>query len=143
MSVANDPTAVTTLLTTPGRWAIVGLSTNTSRAAYSVAAYLQQLGHTVIPVHPKAQTVHGETGYPNLTRVPGPIDVVDVFVNSTLAGTVIDEAIAVGAPAIWLQPDITDPEAEQRARDAGITLIIDTCPLIEGPRAGARPRPQP
>jgi uncharacterized protein len=138
MSPANDPTVIASLLTTPGRWAVVGLSNNTSRAAYGVSAYLQELGHTTIPVHPRAELVHGEPGYPNLASAPGPIDVVDVFVNSRLAGQVIDEAIAIGASAVWLQLNVADPEAEQRARDAGLAVVVDTCPLIEGPRVARR-----
>ena len=73
------------------------------RVAYGIASYLQQLGMRIVPVHPKAETVHGEQGYASLVDVPGPVDVVDVFVNSDLAGAVVDEAIAVGAKAVWLQ----------------------------------------
>jgi predicted CoA-binding protein len=133
---ANDPAAVEDLLTTQRRWAVVGLSTSTARAAYGVAAYLQRLGHTIVPVHPGAQTVHGEQGYARLADVPGTIDVVDVFVNSALAGAVVDEAIAVGARAVWLQLDVRDEEAEQRARDAGLVVVADACPAIEGGRRG-------
>lgn len=127
------------LLTEPGRWAVVGLSTNTTRAAYGVAAYVQGLGHTVIPVHPRAERVHGEDGYARLTDVPGPIDVVDVFVNSRTAGAVVDEAISVGARAVWLQLGVHDEEAEERARAAGLVVVTDTCPKIEGARLGLRP----
>ncbi|MCV2393798.1 CoA-binding protein [Actinotalea sp. M2MS4P-6] len=136
----NDRSLIADLLTTPGRWAVVGLSTNRSRAAYGVAAYLAELGHTAVPVHPKAETVHGQVGYPDLASVPGPIDVVDVFVNSSHAGAVIDEAIAVGAKAVWLQLGVADPDAEQRAREAGLGVVVNACPRIEGPRVGARPR---
>lgn len=138
--MGNDRAAIAALLTTPGRWAVVGLSTNASRAAYGVAAYLQELGHTIVPVHPKAETVHGEPGHPDLVAVPGPVDVVDVFVNSSLAGAVIDQAIAIGARAVWLQLGVADEAAEQRARDAGLQVVVDACPRIEGPRVGARPR---
>ena len=138
----NDRQVIAELLTTPGTWAVVGLSNNTSRAAYGVAAYLAELGHTAIPVHPKAETVHGEQGYATLAEVPGPIDVVDVFVNSSLAGAVIDEAIEVGASAVGMQLRVSDPEAEQRARDAGLRVVVNACPRIEGPRVGARPRPR-
>ena len=127
------------LLTEPARWAVVGLSTNTTRAAYGVAAYVQGLGHTVIPVHPRAERVHGGDGYARLTDVPGPIDVVDVFVNSRAAGAVVDEAISVGARAVWLQLGVHDDEAEQRARAAGLVVVTDTCPKIEGARLGLRP----
>ncbi|NCT90084.1 CoA-binding protein [Cellulomonas sp. APG4] len=132
----NDPAVVERLLTTPARWAVVGLSTNTARAAHGVAAYLQGLGHTIVPVHPRAETVHGEPGYRRLEDVPGKIDVVDVFVNSSRAGAVIDDAVRVGATAVWLQLAVRDPKAEQRARAAGLDLVTDTCPRIEGPRHG-------
>ena len=132
----NDPEVIDRLLRTPGRWAVVGLSTNRARAAYGVAAYLQRLGHEVVPVHPRAETVHGSPGHRRLADVPGPIDVVDVFVNSSRAGTVIDEAVAVGARAVWLQLDVRDLDAEARARAAGLDVVVDTCPAIEGPPRG-------
>ncbi|WP_372595141.1 CoA-binding protein [Actinotalea sp.] len=139
-STAPTPDEVlTTLLATPARWAVVGLSTNTARAAYGVAAYLQSLGHTTVPVHPAAQTVHGEQGYTSLTQVPGSIDVVDVFVASHRAGAVIDEAIQVGAKAVWLQLGVHDAAAERRAVEAGLVLVTDVCPKIEGPRLGVHP----
>ena len=78
-------------------WAVVGLSNNSERAAYKVAKLLIEKGHTVIPVHPKAEVVHGQKGYSKLSEIKIPIDVVDVFVNSQLAGSVVDEAISIGA----------------------------------------------
>ena len=132
----NDPEVVTRLLTTPGRWAVVGLSTNAARAAYGVSRYVQGLGHEIVPVHPRAEAVHGATGYPSLSDVPGAVDVVDVFVNSDLAGAVVDEAIAVGARAVWLQLGVVDEDAARRARDAGLDVVMDACPAIEGPRRG-------
>lgn len=131
----TDP-AVERLLTVPARWAVVGLSTNTARAAYGVAAYLQRLGHTIVPVHPRSETVHGEPGYASLADVPGEVDVVDVFVRSALAGPVVDAAVARGASAVWLQLGVHDAAAEQRARDAGLVVVTDTCPAIEGRRLG-------
>ena len=131
---ANDPAAIARLLREPGRWAVVGLSSNTGRAAHDVAAFLQRLGHEIVPVHPHAETVHGAAGFRRLGDVPGPVDVVDVFVNSRLAGAVVDEAIAVGARAVWLQLGVRDPAAEDRARTAGLTVVVDTCPKIEAPR---------
>ena len=77
-------------------WAVVGLSNNSERAAYGVAKVLIENGHQVIPVHPKAESVHGQTGYAKLTDIPVPVDVVDIFVNSSLAGSVVDEAIKIG-----------------------------------------------
>ena len=132
----NDTATVRRLLTTPGRWAVVGLSSNTDRAAYGVARFVQGLGHEIVPVHPSAPTVHGATGYATLADVPGPVDVVDVFVNSDLAGAVVDDAIAVGAKAVWLQLGVVDEQAATRARDAGLDVVMDACPAIEAPRLG-------
>lgn len=134
MEHRNDPDVIARLLGTPGRWAVVGLSTSTTRAAYGVAAYLQRLGHTIVPVHPSAPTVHGEVGYRRLEDVPGPVDVVDVFVNSWRAGAVVDEAIAVGARAVWLQLGVVDEAAARRAKAAGLDVVMDACPTIEGGR---------
>ena len=136
MAHRNDPDVITRLLTTPGRWAVVGLSTNTSRAAFGVAAYVQSIGHEIVPVHPSAPTVHGAAGVPSLADVDGPVDVVDVFVNSALAGDVVDQAVAQGAKAVWLQLGVVDEEAAERARDAGLDVVMDACPAIEGPRRG-------
>ena len=134
---SNDTEVVRRLLTTPGRWAVVGLSENRSRAAHGVAAYLQRtLGMKIIPVHPKAETVHGEPGYASLAEIPGDTDVVDIFVNSALAGDVVDQAISRGARAVWLQLDVIDEDAAQRAKDAGLDVVMNTCPAIEGPRLG-------
>jgi uncharacterized protein len=132
----NDPEVVRRLLTTPARWAVVGLSVNRGRTAYGIASYLQGLGMTIVPVHPRAETVHGEPGYPTLAAVPGPIDVVDCFVNSGLVGPVVDEAIAVGAKAVWLQLGVIDEAAAARAKAAGLEVVMDTCPAIEAPRLG-------
>ncbi|MHB1489303.1 MAG: CoA-binding protein [Cellulomonas sp.] len=125
------------LLTTTRRWAVVGLSANDRRPAYAVARFLQQsLAIEIVPVHPKAETVHGEVGYATLADVPGPVDVVDVFVRSELAGTVVDEAIALGARALWLQLGVVDAPAAARARAAGLDVVMDACPAIEAPRLG-------
>ncbi len=115
-------------------WAVVGLSGNTSRAAYGVAAVLQRFGKRVVPVHPKAETVHGEQGYASLADIPFPVDVVDVFVNSALAGQVADEAVAAGASAVWFQLGVVDEEAYERTRAAGLDMVMDKCPAIEIPR---------
>jgi predicted CoA-binding protein len=132
----NDPEVVRRLLATPARWAVVGLSANPRRVAYGIASYLQGLGMTIVPVHPKADTVHGEPGYPTLADIPGPVDVVDVFVRSDLAGAVVDEAIAAGAKAVWLQLGVIDEAAAERAKAAGLEVVMDTCPAIEAPRLG-------
>ena len=136
MNHINDPAVMTRLLSEKGRWAVVGLSANPARTAYGIAEYVMGLGHEVVPVHPKAEQVHGQQGFPDLASVPGTIDVVDVFVNSRLAGAVVDEAIARGAKAVWLQKGVVDEAAAQRAVAAGLDVVMDTCPAIEAPRLG-------
>lgn len=131
----GDAEAVRGILTDSGdTWAVVGLSNNTARAAYGVAAVLQRFGKRIVPVHPKAETVHGEPGYASLADVPFPVDVVDVFVNSDLAGRVADEAVAVGAKAVWFQLGVVDEAAYERTRAAGLAMVMDRCPAIEIPR---------
>ena len=112
-------------------WAVVGLGNNPERAAFGVAKLLQDKGHRIIPVYPRADTVHGEVGYKTLFEVPNAIDVVDCFVNSARVGEVVDEAIAIGAKAIWLQLDVIDEAAIARAEAAGLIAIMDRCPAIE------------
>jgi predicted CoA-binding protein len=112
-------------------WAVVGLSNNSDRAAYKVAKVLIEKGHTVIPIHPKAEIVHGQNGFSSLSEVTDPIDVVDVFVNSQLAGQVVDEAISIGAKGIWLQLDVIDKFAIARAKKAGLFAVMNRCPAIE------------
>ena len=112
-------------------WAIVGLSNNSERAAYGVAKLLIEKGHTVIPVHPKSESVHGQTGFAKLSDIPVSVDVVDIFVNSALAGAVVDQAIEIGAKGVWLQLDVIDAGAVTRAHDAGLLAVMNHCPAIE------------
>ena len=117
-------------------WAVVGLSNNPDRAAFGVAKLLINKGHTVIPVHPKAETVHGQTGYAKLSDIPVSVDVVDIFVNSELAGAVVNEAIEIGAKGVWLQLDVIDEGAVARAKDAGLLAVMNHCPAIEYKKRG-------
>jgi uncharacterized protein len=112
-------------------WAIVGLSSNRNRAAYSVAQILQQAGHRIIPVHPRAEEVHGEKGYQKLADIPEEIDVVDVFVNSSRAGEIAEQARLIDAKGIWFQLGVIDHQAFEAAQQAGITMVMDRCPAIE------------
>lgn len=133
----GDDQRVRDLMRAGGTWAIVGLSNNHARAAYGVAAMLAGKGIRIVPVHPGAQTVHGVTGYPDLQAAKaavGPIDVVDIFVRSELAGAVIDDAIGIGARAVWTQLGVVDEKAAQRAREAGLLTVMDRCPAQEWPR---------
>jgi len=115
-------------------WAVVGLSDNAIRPAYGVARVLQSHGKRIVPIHPTARTVHGERGYATLADAVfeiGPVDVVDCFVNSSRVGAVVDEAIAIGAKAVWMQLDVVDEDAARRARAAGLQVVVDRCPAIE------------
>ncbi|MGW6406635.1 CoA-binding protein [Streptomyces vinaceus] len=130
----GDPATIRKILTELGdTWAVVGLSNNRDRAAYGVARTLQRFGKGVVPVHPKAETVHGEQGYASLADIPFKVDVVDVFVNSHLAGAVADEAVAAGADAVWFQLGVIDEAAAARTREAGLEMVMDRCPAIEIP----------
>ncbi|MFH8931301.1 CoA-binding protein [Streptomyces pristinaespiralis] len=132
-----DAETIRRILTATGdTWAVVGLSNNEERAAYGVADVLRRYGKRIVPVHPKAETVHGEKGYASLSDIPFPVDVVDVFVNSGLAGAVADEAVGIGAKAVWFQLGVIDEEAYARARAAGLDMVMDRCPAIEIPRLG-------
>ncbi|MFF7167980.1 CoA-binding protein [Streptomyces pseudovenezuelae] len=133
----GDRATIRRILTELGdTWAVVGLSSNQGRAAYRVAEVLQRHGKRIVPVHPKAETVHGEQGYASLADIPFEVDVVDVFVNSDLAGPVADEAVAKGAKAVWFQLDVIDEAAYDRTRAAGLDMVMDRCPAIEIPRLG-------
>jgi predicted CoA-binding protein len=117
-------------------WAVVGLGNNPERAAFGVAKLLQEKGHRIIPVYPRAEEVHGETGYKTLADIPTQVDVVDCFVNSQLVGKVVDQAIEIGAKGVWLQLDVIDEQALARAQKAGLITVMDRCPAIEYRKRG-------
>lgn len=127
----QDPEAVRFMLDDCDTWAVVGLSGNPDRTAYSIAALLQRRGKRIVPIHPSAPTVLGEQGYRTLVEVPFPIDVVDVFRRSEYAGEFADQAVAVGARAVWLQLGVIDEEAFLRTTQAGVPIVMDACPAIE------------
>ncbi|GGJ53432.1 CoA-binding protein [Streptomyces brasiliensis] len=128
----GDEATIRRILTETGdTWAVVGLSSNPGRAAYRVAEVLQRFGKRIVPVHPKAETVHGQKGYASLADIPFEVDVVDVFVRSDLAGKVADEAVAIGAKAVWFQLGVIDDAAYERTRAAGRDMVMDHCPAIE------------
>ena len=111
--------------------AVVGLSSSRLRASYGVAQYMQSAGYRIIPVNPNEQQVLGEKAYPRLEDVPEKIDVVDVFRRSEFVPAVVDSAIRIGARAIWMQEGVADEAAAQRARAAGLFVVMDTCILKE------------
>jgi uncharacterized protein len=111
--------------------AVVGLSSQSFRPSYGVAAYMQRAGYRVIPVNPNETEVLGEKAFPLLADVAEKIDLVDVFRRPEEAGTAVDQAIAIGAKAVWLQEGVIDYAAAQRALDAGLMVVMDRCWLKE------------
>lgn len=118
--------------------AIVGLSTEKTKASNMVAAYLQDEGFRVIPIHPKAEEILGEKVYRSLTEVPFAVDVVDIFRPAAEASGIVDAAIAAGAKAVWMQLRIIDLDAAARAADAGLDVIVDKCIKMEHGRFGGK-----
>jgi predicted CoA-binding protein len=126
MTVYGDDATASNILTNTGdTWAVVGLSNNPERAAYRVADKLRRIGKKVVPVHPKAEAVGGEQGYASLADIPFPVDVVNVFVNSDLAGAIADQAVTLGAKAVWFQLEVIDEAAYERTRAAGLQMVMD------------------
>jgi len=126
----NDPAAIAEILRTARTIAVVGLTSRTWRPAYGVAAYLQRAGYTIVPVGPSPEVL-GQLGYPDLRSLPGPIDVVDIFRRSDRVRPHVEEAIEVGARAVWLQVGIRDPQAERLAEAAGLIVVADRCAMVE------------
>lgn len=126
------------ILTQSRTIALIGASADPSRDSHQVMAFLQAQGYRVIPVNPglAGQTLLGEIVHADLTSIPGDIDLVDIFRRSEAAGAAVDQAIARGAKAVWLQLGVIDPNAIRRAEAAGLEAIMDRCPKIEHRRLG-------
>jgi uncharacterized protein len=122
--------------------AILGASPRRGRPSHGVMAYLQRHGYRVIPVNPNAagETIHGEKCYAALADVPEPVDMVDIFRRSELAGAAVDAAIAAGAKFVWMQLGVRDDEAAARAEASGLKVVMNRCPAIEIPRLHLPPR---
>jgi predicted CoA-binding protein len=122
--------------------AVVGASPRRERPSHGVMAYLQRRGYRAIPVNPNAAgaTINGENVYPALAEVSEPIDMVDVFRRTEVAGIVVDQAIAIGAKVVWMQLGVRDDAAAVRAEAAGLKVVMNRCPAIEIPRLGLPPR---
>ena len=142
MTSWQDPEAVRFMLEDCRTWAVVGLSGDPTRTAYSIARLLQQRGKRIVPIHPAAAdgdlVVLGERGYPTLADVPFPIDVVNVFRRSEAAGEFADQAVEVGAKAVWFQLGVIDEDAFRRATQADLAMVMDTCPAMEWPQLARR-----
>jgi predicted CoA-binding protein len=132
---------IRTLLENARTIALVGASDRPSRPSYGVMAYLQSRGYRVIPVNPQitGEHVHGEFVFRELAQIGEPIDIVDIFRNSNAAGDAVDEAIAVGAKAVWMQLGVINEAAAARAEAAGLQVVMNACPAIEIPRLGIPP----
>ena len=131
----NSPETIRRILDECRTIAVVGLSSDPSRASNSVSGYMRRQGYRVIPVNPNETSVFGEKAYPDLFAVPEKIDLVDVFRRPDEAGKAVDEAIAVGAKAVWMQEGVIDEAAAQRAVDAGLIVVMYRCGLKEHVRA--------
>ena len=135
-AVHSTPETIREVLTTTRTWAVVGCSPDPARDSHRIARLLQQHGFRVIPVNPKAEQILGERCYASVMDIPAAegVEVVDVFRRSEQAGVHVDEAIAIGAAAVWLQFGVIDEAAAQRALDGGLLVVMDRCPAIELPR---------
>lgn len=111
--------------------AVVGATNQPERADNFVPAYLKRQGYRIIPVNPDLDEVLGEKSYPDLASIPEPVEIVDIFKRSEEVGPYVDEAIRIGAKAIWMQLGIRDDAAAQRARDAGLIVVMDRCMKTE------------
>jgi uncharacterized protein len=127
----NDPEVINRILKETKTIAVVGLSSNRYRPSYRVSSYLQNHGYRIIPVNPSETEVLGERAYPTLADVPDKIDLVDIFRRSEDAGKHIDEAIGLGLQAVWLQEGVIDRAAAEKARTAGLLVVMDRCILKE------------
>jgi len=134
VSKINDPETIKRILDELRTIAVVGLSSKSTRPSHGVAGYMQRAGYRVIPVNPNERGVLGEKAYASLGEVPEGIDLVDIFRRSEEAGAAVDEAIAIGAKAVWLQEGVIDRDAAQRAVDAGLMVVMDRCWLKEHAR---------
>ena len=123
MSIEEDILSVSKTI------AIVGLSPKTKRSSHEVAEYLQQQGYTIIPVNPKVTEILGEKSYPDITSIPMKVDLVDVFRRSEDIPPIVEEAIIIGAKAVWMQEGIISEEAAARAMNAGLLVVMDKCTL--------------
>ena len=127
----NSPETISKILDETKTIAVVGLSSDPSRPSYGVSSYMQSMGYRVIPVNPGESQVLGEKAYPSLADVPETIDLVNIFRRSDQAGGHVDEAISVGARAVWLQEGVIDQAAAMKAVGAGLDVVMDRCILKE------------
>lgn len=132
----TEPEAIRWVLAECDTWAVVGLRDNPFRPAFRVAQFLQKHGKRIVPVHPRADRVLDEPAYPRLADIPFAVDCVDVFRRAEAAGQFADEAVQIGAKAVWFQLDVVDEAAYARTTSAGLDMVMNRCPVIEWPMYG-------
>ena len=137
----TDDAAIRDLLANARTIALVGASDRPDRPSYRVMKTLQDHGYRVIPVNPQitGEHVHGEYVFRELAQLGDPIDIVDIFRRPQAAGDAVDEAIAIGAKAVWMQLGVVNHDAAARAEAAGLAVVMDRCPAIDIPRLGVPP----
>jgi len=140
----SDPKVAERILRSFRVWAVVGCSSNPRRASHGVSRYLLSQGYAVVPVNPNEELVHGEIAYPDLRSIPAdpraPIEVVDIFRRPDLVLPHVEEAIEIGAKAIWMQLGVWNQEAAELATHAGLLVVMNRCPAIDHPvMVGAAP----
>ncbi|HEV2491425.1 MAG TPA: CoA-binding protein [Candidatus Acidoferrales bacterium] len=132
MPSPNDP--ISELLQSSHAIAVVGLSSNRMRPSYGVAEYLKHAGYRIIPVNPNESEVHGERAVARLEDIREKVDIVDIFRRSEFVPAIVESAIAIGAKAVWMQEGVVHEAAAERARQAGLFVIMDHCILKEHAR---------
>lgn len=113
---------------------MVGLSAKPDKPSYRVASYLKENGYKIIPVNPGIREILGEVSYPDLSSIPKPVDVVNIFRRSEEVPAIVEEAIKIGSKVVWMQEGVTNEEAAVRAREAGLLVVMDRCMLKEHQR---------
>ncbi len=134
----SDPAVAERILSSFRVWAVVGCSSNPSRPSHGVSRYLMRVGYEVVPINPREQEVHGLTAYPDLHSLPDElrsrIEVVDIFRRSDLVLPHVEEAIDIGAKAVWMQLNVWNQEAAELAAHAGLLVVMNRCPAIDHPQ---------
>lgn len=134
----SDPAVAERILRSFRVWAVVGCSSNPSRASHGVSRYLMRVGYEVVPINPREPEVHGLTAYPDLRSLPDElrsrIEVVDIFRRSDLVLPHVEEAIDIGAKAVWMQLNVWNQEAAELAAHAGLLVVMNRCPAIDHPQ---------
>ncbi len=136
--ISNQKQEIQQILEKTTTIAVVGLSSRQSRPGYYVPAYLQNQGYRIIPVNPSIASALGERAYPDLSSVPEKVDLVLVFRRSDAVLPVVEEAISVGANAVWMQAGIINEDAARLARQAGLQVVMDACMMVEHRRSNLR-----